>query len=158
MRDRDCRQPTALAQRLHRRIVDQADAVPHDVAHGRLRDQRALADRHLWPCRDLKEARLEVLDDVPPTLRHQLLEGGPLLAIPADVLPLVLADRAVLRRRLARRVLHAARAADERWHLYSRASGDSRRLSGVGSEGRTRRQLIAAFPPLSRGIYRSVIA
>src|SRR5207237_944399 len=54
-----------------------------------------------------------------PALGDQLSQGRPALAIPGDALALVLADRAALGRRVARRVLDAASSADKRLHPQS---------------------------------------
>jgi len=70
-------------------VVDDRDAVPHHVTRGRLDDQRALANRHGRRGRQLRETRLELGQRVAPALSLQFRQGGPLLPVPADVLPLI---------------------------------------------------------------------
>jgi len=60
-----------------------------------LDEERALADREVWTGADARQPRL-LFADVGAVVTPELLERRPLLAVPADVLALVLADRAVL--------------------------------------------------------------
>src|SRR5207244_9844761 len=91
------------------------DAGPEDVAARRLDEERALADRKARLAADSDEAR-SLLADLRAMGAAELVEGRPLLALPPDVLPLVLADRAARRRLVALRELAAAGRADESRH------------------------------------------
>src|SRR5262249_41612740 len=68
-----------------------------------------------------------------PVVGTQLGERRPPLAAPPDVLAFVLADRTALGRRLALRVLDAARRADERGHL-GRSGPRTHRFSPSGRD------------------------
>ena len=98
MGDGDRAQAAERTKCLDRLVIDQADAVPHHVAHRRLDDERALADGDGWTRRNLQQAGFELFHRVAPAFGGQLGQSGPLLAVPADVLPLVLTDRAVFGR------------------------------------------------------------
>src|SRR5262249_9151460 len=97
-------------------LVEKALAVPKHVAGRRLHQQGALADGEAGDGADAGEAGLLLAQVVLVALRRHLLERGPLLAPPADVLALVLADRAGGRRRVAGGDLAAAGPADVRRH------------------------------------------
>src|SRR5690606_4461429 len=107
-----------FAHARHRPVVDQGDAVPEQVAAGRTHQQRALADREARLGTDPEQAFGLRLDAV-AVRAAQRLERGPLLPAAADVLALVLADRAAVG--LARRVgeLGATGDADEAGHAGS---------------------------------------
>src|SRR6266550_2654801 len=96
MRDRDRADAAEVPQRTDRGVVDHSDAVPKQVAFGRPDDQRALPDRKRRFGSDADEAH--VVTHLVVMLLAQLLQGRPSLAAPPDVLPLVFADRAALRR------------------------------------------------------------
>src|SRR5207244_2576647 len=91
-------------------------AVPQHVAGRRLHQQGALADGEAGDGADAGEAGLLLTQFVLIALRRHLLERGPLLAAPADVLALVLTDRATRRWRLAGGELDAAGHTDVRRH------------------------------------------
>src|SRR2546421_395133 len=97
MRERDGRDPPAVPELLHDVAVDQADAVPQHVAVGRGNQQRARPDAERWLRADPDQPEV-VADVVTVSLRSHLLQRRPLLPLPADVLALVLADRAALGR------------------------------------------------------------
>ena len=100
---------------VERGVVDQAGALPEQVADRRLDQVGVLADCERRAGVDRGEAGLQ-LADLGVALAPQLLERGPALALLSDVLPLVLSDRAVGRRLIGRGVLHAAGEADVSRH------------------------------------------
>src|SRR5207249_7972554 len=98
----------------HSRVVDVAYAVPEEVAARRLNEQRPLTDAEPRPRIEAPERRL-ALDSPHADLvsgRLHFREGRPLLPAPADVLTLVVADKASSGRRRALCVLHSAGLAD----------------------------------------------
>src|SRR5262249_8800003 len=95
VRDRDLRDPAQLLDPRDRRLVDQPDAVPEEVAFGRLDQEGPLADAELRLGIDRVEPLFFLLDRV-PVRPAEALERRPLLTVRADVLPLVLANRAML--------------------------------------------------------------
>lgn len=93
------RDPRDAADRPDRRdalVVDVAEAVPEEIAAVRADEESTLADaeRGLYP--DAGQVRFEVaqLDALP--LRAELVERRPQLPTLANVLALVLADRAAV--------------------------------------------------------------
>ena len=84
----------------------QRDAVPHHAAIGRGHQQRALPDRKIRLDGDAGNAEIIAPDEF-VTFRH-LFARKPRLAVPVDILTLVLADRARGRRRSAFGKLRAA--------------------------------------------------
>ena len=114
MRDRN-RHETAVPA--HERLVlrEQRQAIPQDVAAGRLDEQRTLADREFGLDPDSGELRLDFAD-VGAVLRADVVQRRPLLSLLRDVLTLVTADRALARRLVRSRVLRAARRAEEARH------------------------------------------
>ena len=133
------------AQRLdhaHRRAVDKADAVPQHVLawpalNFRRRQQRALADRELRLSADAEQA-IALLLECKAMARAQVLKRRPLLTGPADELPLVLADRAGLRRRLVRCELGPAGDTDG-VHAHELSSPTGRLIHGSPSIRRANR-------------------
>ena len=129
MRDRDPAEPARRLDHPHRRIVDQADAVPEQVPsrtvlrRGR-HQERPLPDR---------KARLRADPEQPVTLgphrqpmpAPERLERGPPLPAPAHELALVGAHRTDLERPLARRKLHATGDADRMHGPQPPSSGRS---------------------------------
>jgi hypothetical protein len=111
MRDRDRTHLSPRPHRLDRGVVHERDHVPEHVALGRLGEQQPLADREGRLDADAEVAR--VLPDVAAVVAGKLLERRPLLTSGPDVLALVLADRAALRRLARLGELRRARAADE---------------------------------------------
>src|SRR5262245_35288617 len=100
-----------MAQLFDRRIVDHRHAVPQQIASGRPDQQRPLADRERRLRSHAQQVHLGA--HLVVVLLAQAVKRGPALPGPADVLPLVLADRASIRLVLARRELHATGGADE---------------------------------------------
>jgi len=94
--DRDRAQPAERPDSAGEVGVEQRGAPPEDVAAPPGDEQRALADAELGGDADPDEAM--VVAELVPVRPAQLLEGRPALAAPADVLALVLADRAPLGR------------------------------------------------------------
>jgi len=82
------------------------DAIPHHAAIGRGHQQRALPDRKIRLDGDAGNAEIIAPDEF-VTFRH-LFARKPRLAVPVDILTLVLADRARGRRRSAFGKLRAA--------------------------------------------------
>ena len=78
-----------------RGIVDDGDAVPKQVALRRPHEQRALADSKRRFRADTDQAH--VLTQLAVMLLAQLVQRRPSLALPSDVLTLVLADGAAFR-------------------------------------------------------------
>jgi hypothetical protein len=97
MRDRDRGDPAELLDLRAELIVEERDAVPEDVAARCLDEERALADREARLAADPDDAG-PLLADLGVVIPTELLERRPALAVAADVLPLVLADRAARRR------------------------------------------------------------
>ena len=110
MRDRDRAHLAARPHRLERRVVDERDHVPEDVALPRLEQQHPLADRERGL--DADPEHPGVLAHLAAMLAGELGRRRPALAAEPDVLPLVLADRAALRRLVALGELGRAGAAD----------------------------------------------
>ena len=96
-------------------LVDQRDAVPQEARD----DKRALADREPRLRPDPDEAGLDLLHPV-AVPRRERGHRRPSLAVVADVLALVQADRAALRRGRRRRELRPAGDADVRVHRLGR--------------------------------------
>jgi hypothetical protein len=96
MRDRNRAHLPARPHRFERDVVDQRDHVPEHVSLRRLRKQQALPDPKLRLDTDAEEAT--ILSHLAAILPGELLEGQPTLPVEADVLALVLADRATLGR------------------------------------------------------------
>src|SRR5439155_3138328 len=88
--------------------IDEAEAVPEDVAGGSLNKQGALADTDRRIGADPGQAGLEVTHLDPVSFATKLGQSRPALASRWHVLPLVVADRAVCRRAVAGRLLHPA--------------------------------------------------
>jgi hypothetical protein len=112
VRDRDrieaARRPDVRADL----VVEERDAVPQDVPAGRADEQRALADREARLAADPDEPR-RLLADLGAVVTAELVERRPALAVPADVLALVLADGTARWRLRALGELDAAGEADE---------------------------------------------
>src|SRR5260370_10301967 len=110
MRDRNGADAAERAHRVDGRIVDQRDAVPHEVALRRANEQGALTDRE---CRLGANAhQAQVLANLVVMRLAKLVEGGPWLPGPADVLPVVLTDWAAFRRLCRGRELDPTGEAD----------------------------------------------
>ena len=115
VRDGDRGQAAQRAHDVDRRVVQQRDAVPQDVARRGAKEERALADGEARLRADPVQPRLQSLKGVavrPPKLG----EREPALAAGADVLPLVHAHRARVRRRVGGRELGSAGGAEIRLH------------------------------------------
>src|SRR5690606_603718 len=109
--DGDGLNPAAALDFGHRRLVDVGQRLPEDVAAGGFDQEGLLADGELRLGDDPGDAGLDRVEAVVVVPAH----GGqrrPLLALGADVLPVVLADGAGGRRLGARRVLRTAGDAD----------------------------------------------
>src|SRR5439155_1739826 len=125
MRERDAADPALCPDRGDGLVIDVADAVPEDVAVRRPHKQGALPDPERRRHADSDESRLELAQLDPVLHQPKLFHRGPGLAALAHVLPLVLADGAMLRRRLARGLLHRAGRADVRPHSAAAAEPSS---------------------------------
>src|SRR3954467_3100097 len=90
--------------------VEQGDAVPQHVADRGADQQRALPDPERRGDAEADQVGF-LLAHLVGVVPRELGHGGPPLAVPADVLPLVGADRATWRWPLGVGVLHAARGA-----------------------------------------------
>jgi hypothetical protein len=112
VRDRDRAEPAELLDAGADLVVEQRDAVPEDVPARCLDEEGALPDREARRRADANQAR-PLLPDVRAMVAAKIVERRPPLAVPADVLSLVLADRAARRRLRALRELTSARDADE---------------------------------------------
>ena len=97
-------------------VVDVGDHVPEDVSRRGAHQQRALPDRGRRLGADANHAGTFGLDLALVASVAELGQARPLLPIPAHVLALVFADRAVLARG---RVLDAAGAADRQIGLHA---------------------------------------
>src|SRR5262249_33514762 len=106
--DGDGPEAAARPDRLDRRVVEEADAVPEDVAGRGLDEESLLADTEGGDGGDAGEAGILLAEHVPVALGRHLGQCRPPLSLPPDVLALVLADRAAGRRRVAGGVLDAA--------------------------------------------------
>ena len=98
MRVRNGDSPDA-AQAIHgrnRRLVNQADAVPQQVALRRLHQQRPLPDGKAGLRANAGQPWFFRFDDI-VMISLQISQCRPLLPLPAHVLPLILADGAVRR-------------------------------------------------------------
>jgi hypothetical protein len=115
MRNRDPGDPAHGAHDLDRCVVDEADAVPQDVAVRRADQQGALGNGEGRHGADADQGRLLLAEGGEVGALH-CAQRGPGLAEHVHVLALVLADRAAGRWCVARGVLRAAGGADERWH------------------------------------------
>ncbi len=113
-----------------RRVIQQRHAVPQDVAARRAHQQRPLPDREGGLHSDADQVGL-LLADHRRALGADLGHGGPLLAAPADVLPLVQADGAAAGRLLGVGVLDGAGPADPRGH-----GGSSSQLGSAAATSR----------------------
>ena len=133
VRDRDLGNPAQFLHPRDRRVVDQPDAIPQNVPPRRLDQERALADAELRLGVDRVEPGLFLLDDV-LVRRPEVLERRPLLAVGIDVLPLVLADRAM--RRGPRR-LGELRPAGDAEIGRARADSSTAPVSGCVAESAT---------------------
>src|SRR3954468_9985136 len=113
--NRDRGDAAEVTDPLSRGPVEQGDAVPQHVAGRGADQQRALPDPERRGDAEADQVGFLLAHLVGVVLR-ELGHGGPLLAVPADVLPLVGADRAARRRLHGVGVLHAARGADPGRH------------------------------------------
>ena len=115
MRDGDGAQAAETLDEGDGGLVDERDAIPQDVAVRRANEQRALADGETRLGADADQARLVLAEGVEMADREPV-QGRPRLSARRRELALVLAHAALSRRSSARRILHAARRADEGWH------------------------------------------
>ncbi|HMN59354.1 MAG TPA: hypothetical protein PJ988_03270 [Anaerolinea sp.] len=92
-------------------LVQQADAVPQHVAIGSVHQQGALPDGEARHAADAGQAGLDSADEV-VVFGLERLQGGPLLALVANVLAVILTDEAARRGLRRGRVLRAAGLAD----------------------------------------------
>src|SRR6266536_3089352 len=113
----DAGEPAQFAHALDSLLVKVAWTVPEDVAVLGLDQERPLADGKGRGRADAGEPGLQVPDLRPEPLVAELVKGRPALALPADVLALVLADPAAGRWRLAGGVLDPTGSADEACHV-----------------------------------------
>ena len=102
-----------VAHRLDRGLIEEADAVPKEIARRRLNEQGALADGEFRPCHEAGEGWFLGLEDI-AVLGLHLGQSSPALPFPADVLTFVFTDRAAPRRHFTGRVLDTAGRAEKR--------------------------------------------
>src|SRR5260370_10870773 len=156
------RYPLEAAPRPHGRdslVIEVSEAVPEEVAGRRLDQQRSLADADRRIATNPGQSRLEVANLDPVAFAVKLGQSGPALALGWNVLALVIADRAVHRRTVTWRLLHATRAADIRIHslaptIQSPDHGDGARdRAGRAAAPRHRiRDAAAAIEPAVRAV------
>src|SRR5215208_1634368 len=103
---------------VHRRIVEQADAVPKHIAVWCLNEQGALTDGEARHCANAGDVRVNVLDPVVKFLLH-FRDSRPALPLDPDVLSFVLADGTMLRRGIAFPMLDTTRHTNIVWHVLS---------------------------------------
>ena len=132
VRDRDRIDAALRLDGTQRCLVDQAHAVPQHVAADASHQQPALADRERRLDADADKARVLLAHDHAMALL-QVAQRRPALALPADELALVGADRACARRLAGFRELHAAGDADR----IHGAQGPSRGWSRARTSART---------------------
>src|SRR5438132_982907 len=125
-----------LPHRIDGRVIDDRDAVPQEVAPRRLHQQGALSDSNCRLGPDSGQAQIIV--DLVLMTGPELFERGPSLPRPSHVLPLVLADYAVVGRFIARFVLDTAGGADVSVHHTQRTATGCRapRPGGCSRESR----------------------
>ena len=111
MREGDGLDPAATFDLRHRGFVEVGQRLPEDVSAIGLDEEGALADGEFGLGDDAGNAGLDRIEAVVIVGAH-LREGGPLLAVGTDVLPVILADGAVFRRIGAGWELRAAGDAD----------------------------------------------
>jgi len=119
MRDADRGNPAEPLDQRDGRGVEHCDRVPQHVPMPRAHEQRALADGEMRLGADAEDARLILVIGVAVTHRERV-ERGPCLPTRWYVLALLLANRAVRRRCVTRRILCAAGGADECGHFGPR--------------------------------------
>ena len=112
MRDGDRFEAARRLDPAPRFIVDERHAIPKHIAVRRLHQKRALADGKMRLDGNAGDTVIFLLE-AKPVSRTQLLERRPGLAIPADELAIIRADRANRGRRGGFRELRAASDADE---------------------------------------------
>jgi len=132
--DRDRGDPAELLDARAELVVEERDAVPEDVAARarRLDEERALADREARLAADPDETR-RLLANLGAVVSPERLERRPPLTVAADVLPLVLADRAARRRLGALGELAPAGGADEMRKIRRLRGARGASLRGAGS-------------------------
>src|SRR5207253_4320513 len=112
VRHRDAVKASARPHRRDARVIDESEAIPQDVARRSLDEQRPLADADRWIGADPGQARLELAHLDPTALPTELVQRNPALSLGWNILPFVVADGAICRRTIARRLLHPAGPAD----------------------------------------------
>jgi hypothetical protein len=119
MRNRNGVQSAKPVDQGDRGVIDQRDAIPQDIPLRCAKEQSALADREPGLRANSYEPRLVLAESV--VVRNpEPLEHCPRLALGWNILTLVLADGALNRRSVTRRILCAAGTADECRHGLSR--------------------------------------
>jgi hypothetical protein len=112
MRNRNGVQSAKPVDQGDRGVIDQRDAIPQDIPLRCAKEQSALADREPGLRANSYEPRLVLADSV--VVRNpEPLERCPRLALGWNILTLFLADGALNRRSVTRRILCAAGTADE---------------------------------------------
>src|SRR5438874_8116015 len=157
VRHRDAVEAAARADGRDALVVDEAEAVPQEVASGRLDEQRTLPDADGWIGTESAEPRLEVAHLDAVAFPAEPGQGDPALPTGWDVLPLVIADRAMRRRLFAFRLLDAACPADVGVHrltIQSPDHGDGARdrRSRAAARGHCLDDAAAAVDPAVRAI------
>src|SRR5260370_18055110 len=94
MRHRDRREAAQFLDGFDRRAIQMRRAVPEDIALGSPHYEGALADADFGIGMDGVQVRLFIGDRV-VILAFHLRQRGPLLAVPAAILPLVFAAGAI---------------------------------------------------------------
>src|SRR4029077_16840351 len=120
MRNADALEPAKPVDQRNRRSIEHGDAVPQHISVRSAHQQRPLAEDKcgLRPGADHARLMLSIGIEVPCCERPQRRPG---LSARRNVLPLFFAERAVLRRRVARGILGTAGGADKRFHCSLRA-------------------------------------
>ncbi len=143
--------PCQSAKRLHdgdRGLIQEADAVPQDVASRGAQDQRPLPDREGGKGADPHQPLLQPSERVEVGLAHDR-QRGPGLAGRIHVLPVILTDQAPCRSRLRVRVLAAAGGAYEGRHLVLSVAATLTREPRLSAAPHNIKRPDAPLPPLS---------
>src|SRR6185295_14484044 len=112
------------AQRLypgHRIAIDEADAVPQNVAGAILNHESTLSNGELRVCPDAPNSRALWIERV-MMCGSQIVQRNPMLSLQADILALIVANRAAFRRALDGRKLRPAGYANIRWQRLAPAN------------------------------------
>lgn len=118
MRDGNGSQTSQALYLRNGRVIDQAHAIPEDVALLVLKQQSAFPYSESRHSSNANQAGFVLSELIAKTVLLKLAKRGPLLSLISDILALVLADWAVLRRLLARGKLCATCLTDPMLHRF----------------------------------------